>query len=170
VLVDTATREFVPSHRRRIGYVFQDARLFPHLSVARNLSYGTWFSPRSEHPKNRQEIIELLGIGHLLRRRPSTLSGGERQRVAIRRALLSSPRVLLMDEPLASLDAARKAETLLYIERLRDEFSIPIVYVSHSTEEVARLTRHLLHLEHGGAVSRLEGALKRRPATPMVPA
>jgi molybdate transport system ATP-binding protein len=169
VLVDTATREFVPSHRRRIGYVFQDTRLFPHLRVTRNLSYGTWFSPRSEHPKNRQEIIELLGIGHLLRRRPSTLSG-KRQRVAIGRALLSSPRVLLMDEPLASLDAARKAETLLYIERLRDEFSIPIVYVSHSTEEVARLTRHLLHLEHGGAVSRLEGALKRRPATPMVPA
>jgi molybdate transport system ATP-binding protein len=169
VLVDTATREFVPSHRRRIGYVFQDARLFPHLSVARNLSYGTWFSPRSEHPENRQEIIELLGIGHLLHRRPSTLLGGERQRVAIGRALLPSPRVLLMGEPLASLDAARNAEALPYIERLRDEVSIPIVYVSHSTEEVARLTRYVLHLEHG-AVSRLKGALKRRPATPMVPA
>jgi molybdate transport system ATP-binding protein len=154
VLTDTAAGLRVPVHKRRIGYVFQDARLFPHLSVARNLAYGRWFTPKSELYGSRDEIVALLGIGHLLDRRPATLSGGEKQRVAIGRALLASPRLLLMDEPLASLDAARKAETLPYIERLRDELRIPIVYVSHSLEEVERLTGEIIRLDGGRVVGR----------------
>ncbi len=154
VLTDTAAGLRVPVHKRRIGYVFQDARLFPHLSVARNLAYGRWFAPKSERYGSRDEIVALLGIGHLLDRRPATLSGGEKQRVAIGRALLASPRLLLMDEPLASLDAARKAETLPYIERLRDELRIPIVYVSHSLEEVERLTGEIIRLDGGRVVGR----------------
>jgi molybdate transport system ATP-binding protein len=168
ILVDVAAGLFVPSHRRRIGYVFQDARLFPHLTVEQNLSYGRWFSSRKNRFAEPREIVELLGIGHLLRRRPATLSGGEKQRVAIGRAILASPRVLLMDEPLASLDAARKAETLPYIERLRDELSIPIVYVSHSAEEVGRLTENIVFLDHG-KVARLEGALKTAAPIPILP-
>ena len=117
---------FVPAHRRRIGYVFQDGRLFPHLTVRQNLLYGRWFAPRARTLGRRSAaIVELLGIGHLLDRRPARLSGGEKQRVAIGRALLASPRLLLMDEPLASLDEARKAEILPYIERLRDEVRHP---------------------------------------------
>jgi molybdate transport system ATP-binding protein len=149
VLTDTATGIRVPVHRRRIGYVFQDARLFPHLSVARNLRYGRWFSPKAQRYGGFDETVDLLGIRPLLDRRPATLSGGEKQRVAIGRAILASPRLLLMDEPLASLDAARKAETLPYIERLRDELSIPIVYVSHSREEVERLTGEIIHIDRG---------------------
>jgi molybdate transport system ATP-binding protein len=154
VLADTAQGLRVPVHRRRVGYVFQEARLFPHMSVARNLSYGRRFAPKFERHGSVEEVVALLGIGHLLGRRPDTLSGGEKQRVAIGRALLASPRLLLMDEPLASLDAARKAETLPYIERLRDEFAIPIVYVSHSREEVERLTREIVHLDGGRVVAR----------------
>ena len=131
-LVDTDAGLFVPKHRRRIGMVFQDARLFPHMSVAGNLRYGRWFTPGAERYADFDAVVELLGIGHLLDRRPAKLSGGEKQRVAIGRALLASPKLLLMDEPLASLDEARKAEILPYIERLRDETKIPIVYVSHS--------------------------------------
>jgi molybdate transport system ATP-binding protein len=154
VLTDTVAGLRVPVHKRRIGYVFQDARLFPHLSVARNLAYGRWFAPKAERYGSHDEIVALLGIGHLLDRKPTTLSGGEKQRVAIGRALLASPRLLLMDEPLASLDAARKAETLPYIERLRDELRIPIVYVSHSLEEVQRLTREIIRLNGGRVVGR----------------
>jgi molybdate transport system ATP-binding protein len=139
VLVDTKNRTFVPKHRRRIGYVFQDARLFPHMTVRQNLAYGRWFAPRRERYAEEAKVIELLGIGGLLERRPSRLSGGEKQRVAIGRALIASPRLILMDEPLASLDEQRKAEILPYIERLRDETKVPIVYVSHSVAEVARL-------------------------------
>ena len=138
VLVDTATRSFVPKHKRRIGYVFQDARLFPHMTVGQNLAYGSWFAPRGERSADREKVVELLGIGHLLQRKPDLLSGGEKQRVAIGRALLASPLLILMDEPLASLDEARKAEILPYIERLRDETRVPIVYVSHSVAEVAQ--------------------------------
>jgi molybdate transport system ATP-binding protein len=154
VLTDTSAGIQVPIHRRRIGYVFQDARLFPHLSVARNLRYGRWLTPKTELYGSFEEVVSLLGIGHLLDRSPATLSGGEKQRVAIGRALLASPRLLLMDEPLASLDAARKAETLPYIERLRDELRIPIVYVSHSLEEVERLTREIVRMSEGRILGR----------------
>jgi molybdate transport system ATP-binding protein len=149
VLTDTRSGIFVPVHKRRIGYVFQEGRLFPHLTVRRNPTYGRWFSPDGEHWAKLEEVIALLGIADLLGRTPSTFSGGEKQRVAIGRALLASPRILLMDEPLASLDEERKRETLPYIERLRDEMSIPIVYVSHSRAEVQRLTGHVVRLEGG---------------------
>lgn len=149
VVLDTQARIFVPPHRRRIGLVFQDALLFPHLSVRGNLVYGRWFTPRAERRVGFDPVVEVLGIGHLLDRRPETLSGGERQRVAIGRALIASPRLLLMDEPLASLDGDRKLEILPFIERLRDEFDIPIVYVSHSVEEVVRLAARVVRLDDG---------------------
>ena len=149
VLFDSAKRIFVPKHKRRIGYVFQEGRLFPHLTVRHNLYYGRWFAPRASRHARPEEILDLLGIGHLLDRRPGALSGGEKQRVAIGRALLAGPRALLMDEPLASLDDARKAEILPYIERLRDESAIPIVYVSHAIAEVARLAATIVVLADG---------------------
>jgi molybdate transport system ATP-binding protein len=149
VLTDTATSTFVPRHKRRIGYVFQDARLFPHMTVSQNLRYGSWFTPDAERYAEMDRVVELLGIDHLLGRRPGLLSGGERQRVAIGRALLASPRLVLMDEPLASLDGARKAEIMPYLERLRDETKIPIVYVSHSVAEVARLATDIVVLDDG---------------------
>lgn len=153
VLADTATGVFVPRHGRRIGYVFQDARLFPHMTVAQNLRYGRWFAPRAERYADFDRIVELLGIDHLLERRPGRLSGGERQRVAIGRALLASPLLVLMDEPLASLDDARKAEIMPYLERMRDETKIPIVYVSHSVAEVARLATDIVVLDNGKVVA-----------------
>src|SRR6266545_2669134 len=147
VLTDTERGVFVSARRRRIGYVFQEGRLFPHLTVRQNLLYGRWFSPKDGSPAGEvDQIVDLLGIGALLQRRPANLSGGEKQRVAIGRALLASPKLLLMDEPLASLDEARKAEILPYIERLRDETKIPIVYVSHSVAEVARLASTIVLL------------------------
>jgi molybdate transport system ATP-binding protein len=149
VMVDTARGIFVPKHRRRVGYVFQEGRLFPHLSVRSNLLYGRWFSRADRHQPSLDEVVDLLGIRPLLKRRPSSLSGGEKQRVAIGRALLASPRMLLMDEPLASLDDARKLEILPYIERLRDVLKIPIVYVSHGIGEVARLATTLVVLDNG---------------------
>ena len=149
VLADTAAGSFVPKHRRRVGYVFQDARLFPHMTVSQNLRYGRWFAPRAERRADMAGVIEMLGIGPLLDRRPGSLSGGERQRVAIGRALLASPRLMLLDEPLAALDEARKAEIMPYLERLRDETRIPIVYVSHSIAEVARLASDIVVLDGG---------------------
>lgn len=148
MLADDAGRH-MPPHRRRIGVVFQEARLFPHLSVRHNLAYGRLLTPRTERRIAEAPVIETLGIGHLLDRHPATLSGGEQQRVALGRALLASPRLLLMDEPLAALDAARRLEILPLIERLRDEFAIPIVYVSHAVEEVARLAGKVVVLEAG---------------------
>ncbi|NLS05827.1 molybdenum ABC transporter ATP-binding protein [Rhizobium sp. P32RR-XVIII] len=148
-LTDTAKGIFVPRHRRRFGYVFQDGRLFPHLNVRNNLSYGSWFAAKAPGAGSFDRIVDLLGIESLLDRRPSTLSGGEKQRVAIGRALLSSPRLLLMDEPLAALDETRKAEILPYLERLRDETEIPIVYVSHSIAEVARLANQVVVMRDG---------------------
>lgn len=147
VLVDTEAGVWVPPHRRRLGYVFQDALLFPHLSVAGNLRYGAWF--RGGDARREGEIVELLGIGNLLRARPHALSGGERQRVAIGRALLASPRLLLMDEPLSALDEARKHEILPYLERLRDAGGVPILLVSHSVADVARLATTVVHLADG---------------------
>lgn len=148
-LVDTARGIFVPCHKRRIGYVFQEGRLFPHLTVRQNLLYGGWFAPPSGRRDQLSHVVELLDIAHLLERRPGRLSGGEKQRVAIGRALLANPRLLLMDEPLASLDEARKAEILPFIERLRDESRVPIVYVSHSMPEVARLASTVVLLAEG---------------------
>ena len=149
ILADTDRQVFVPRHRRRFGYVFQEARLFPHLSVRQNLNYGRWFAPRNERSESFDGVVDLLGIAALLDRRPAKLSGGEKQRVAIGRALLSSPRLLLMDEPLAALDEARKAEILPYLERLRDETQIPIIYVSHSIAEVARLANRVVVMRDG---------------------
>ena len=148
-LIDTQQRLFVPPHRRRVGYVFQEGRLFPHLTVRQNLRYGRWFTPAHERRAKFDDIVALLGIGALLDRHPASLSGGEKQRVAIGRALLASPRLLLMDEPLAALDDARKAEILPYIERLRDEAGIPIVYVSHAVAEVVRLATTVVMMENG---------------------
>ena len=153
VLVDTEAGVWIPKHRRRIGLVFQDAQLFPHLSVRQNLLFGRWFAPRGEPRIGLDAVVETLGIGHLLKRRPELLSGGEKQRVALGRGLLASPRLLLMDEPLASLDMARKAEILPLIERLRDEFGIPIVYVSHAVEEVARLASKVVVLDAGSVAA-----------------
>ncbi|WP_243372024.1 molybdenum ABC transporter ATP-binding protein [Microvirga solisilvae] len=149
ILIDTAQNIFVPRHRRRIGYVFQEARLFPHLNVRQNLLFGRFFTPRRERVSSFDAIVEMLGIAHLLNRWPTTLSGGERQRVAIGRALLTDPQLLLMDEPLASLDEDRKTEIYPYIERLRDEAGVPMVLVSHSVAEVARLATSVVVLNDG---------------------
>lgn len=149
VLADSESRRFTPGYKRRFGYVFQEARLFPHFSVQQNLDYGRWFAGPSASGIDTARIIDMLGIGALLTRRPDKLSGGEKQRVAIGRALLSSPRLLLMDEPLAALDDARKAEIIPYLERLRDETKIPIVYVSHSVSEVARLADRVIVMADG---------------------
>lgn len=152
-LFDSAAKTHVPPHRRRIGYVFQDARLFPHLTVRQNLLYGRYFSPRAERYAVFDQVVSLLGIAPLLGRRPGGLSGGEEQRVAIGRALLASPRILLMDEPLASLDDARKSEILPYIERLRDEMRLPILYVSHAMDEVARLADTMVLMTNGSVAA-----------------
>lgn len=170
VLVDTGRGVYLPAHRRRIGYVFQESRLFPHLTVRHNLLYGRWLSPRAERRERLAHVVELLGIGELLDRRPGRLSGGETQRVAIGRALLANPRLLLMDEPLAALDEARKMEILPYIERLRDEIRIPIVYVSHSVPEVARLASTVVLLSEGavaetGPAASIMGRLDLLPMT-----
>jgi molybdate transport system ATP-binding protein len=156
VLFDSATRVNVPMHRRRIGYVFQEGRLFPHLSVAANLDYGRRMSglPRDETEQRR--IVDLLDIGHLLDRRPGRLSGGERQRIAVGRALLMRPRLLILDEPLASLDTARKREILPYLVRLRDEAQMPMVYVSHQAGELRRIATTVVRLD-GGRVMQTGG-------------
>ena len=151
-LLDTASGLNLPVHRRRIGYVFQDARLFPHLTVRQNLLFGRWFAGLKGSGAEVDRIIALLGIEELLARRPGALSGGEKQRVAIGRALLAAPRMLLMDEPLAALDEARKAEILPFLERLRDELDLPILYVSHAVAEVSRLATTLIALDKGQVV------------------
>jgi molybdate transport system ATP-binding protein len=151
-LVDVARGVFLPPHRRRVGYVFQDARLFPHLTVRQNLVYGRWFAPRGVRGPAFADVVELLGVGHLLDRRPGRLSGGEKGRVAIGRALLAAPRLLLLDEPFAALDEARKDELTPYLERLRDAATVPILYVSHAAAEVARLATTVALLEAGRVV------------------
>ena len=146
---DDATSRFVPTHRRPLGYVIQEAALFPHLDVRGNLHYGRSRAASEAGRVSLDSIVELLGIGHLQARRPTTLSGGERQRVAIARALATGARLLLMDEPLAALDAARKAEILPYLERLHRELALPVVYVTHAMDEVARLADHLVLMREG---------------------
>lgn len=140
VLFDDKAGIDVPTHRRGVGYVFQDARLFPHMSVRRNLGYGARRGRGEPRRFAFDEVVQLLGIGDLLRRRPANLSGGEAQRVAIGRALLSQPRILLLDEPLSALDRARREEIIPWLQRLRDHAPLPMLYVSHSLEEVRRLT------------------------------
>ncbi len=152
-LFDSAGATDVPPERRRLGYVFQEDRLFPHLSVHGNLTYGLKRAPRQERRIGLREVVALLGIEGLLKRRPGDLSGGEKQRVALGRALLANPRLLLMDEPLANLDQPRKDEVLPFIERLRDELAIPIVYVSHAMEEIVRLADAMVLISDGRAVA-----------------
>jgi molybdate transport system ATP-binding protein len=153
VLFDGAARVDLPAHRRRIGYVFQEGRLFPHLTVAQNLDYGRWMSGQPAAPAELERILALLDIGHLLSRRPGHLSGGERQRVAFGRALLMQPRLLLLDEPLASLDRARKLEILPYLARLRDEARVPMIYVSHQAGEITRIASQVVRIEDGGVLA-----------------
>jgi molybdate transport system ATP-binding protein len=153
VLFDSQSGIDVPVHHRRLGYVFQDACLLPHLSVRANLLYGYRFCPATERRIHLDQVCGVLALGDLLRRRTASLSGGERQRVAIGRALLSNPSMLLMDEPLASLDIARRTEIMDYIERLRAEFHIPAVYVSHSLDEVLRLADTLVLLDAGKVIA-----------------
>lgn len=152
-----ATR-FIPAHQRPLGYVFQEGQLFPHLSVQDNLMYGYRRIPKTQRMVQPVDVARLLGLETLLQRRVTEISGGQRQRVAMGRALLTSPRVLLMDEPLAALDAISKAEILPYLERLHDELSIPVLYVSHALDEVTRLADHMLFME--GGVVRAAGALR----------
>jgi molybdate transport system ATP-binding protein len=152
VLSDSATGRWVPSHQRSLGYVFQEGRLFPHMNVSKNLLYGNGLAKDRAEVASFDQVVEILGIGGLLERRPAELSGGEKQRVAIGRALLARPKLILADEPLAALDEPRKAEILPYFERLRDEFSLPILYVTHSIAEVARLATTVVALRNGKVV------------------
>ena len=173
-VLDTDTGLFVPPHARRVGYVFQDARLFPHMSVEDNLRFGWRRAPARATAEDVDHVIRLLGLEALLGRKPAKLSGGEKGRVALGRALLSSPELLLLDEPLAALDAARKAEILPYLERLRDEARIPMLYVSHSLDEVTRLADSVILLKDGrvaaqGSVFDLLGDLGFSAATGLPP-
>jgi molybdate transport system ATP-binding protein len=152
-LFDDAARIDVPAWRRRIGYVFQEGRLFPHFTIRHNLDYGRWMGGHAADPAAFNRVVELLNIGPLLERRPGKLSGGERQRVAVGRALLMRPRLLLLDEPLASLDTARKLEILPYFERLRDEAHVPIIYVSHNAAEIKRIASHVVRIEDGKVIA-----------------
>ncbi|MEM1047848.1 MAG: molybdenum ABC transporter ATP-binding protein [Pseudomonadota bacterium] len=169
VLFDSSARIDIPARKRHVGYVFQESRLFPHMSVARNLTYGQW-AGRRKGSRDFDEVVRLLGLEDLLNRPPETLSGGERQRVAIGRALLASPKVLLMDEPLASLDGARKAEILPYLERLRAEAGVPILYVSHALDEITRFADDLVVVSDGsvlayGPIADVLGRIDLGPAT-----
>ena len=169
VLLDTERGIRAPTHRRRVGYVFQEGRLFPHLTVRQNLLFGRWFASGGAPSAHLDDVVELLGIGPLLNRRPGRLSGGEKQRVAIGRALLARPRLLLMDEPLASLDARRKDEILPYLERLRDQAGVPIVYVSHSVAEVTRLATTIVVISEGRvrAVGPVQAVMGRADLYPL---
>lgn len=153
VLLDTGRGTDMPACRRRIGYVFQDGRLFPHLTVRQNLLYGRWFAAEEPGRESFDTIVDMLALGPLLKRGTAKLSGGEKQRVAIGRALLASPRLLLMDEPLSSLDHQRKLEVVPFLERLRDQAKVPIIYVSHSVPEVSRLATTVVLMDGGQVVA-----------------
>ena len=170
VLFDSARGIDLPPEKRRLGYVFQEGRLLPHYSVRGNLLYGAKRAPRDAAGVSLEQVVTLLGLGDLLGRRPRALSGGEKQRVALGRALLARPRLLLMDEPLASLDQPRKEEVLPFIERLRDELDLPIVYVTHAMEEIVRLADTMVLVDQGrvaatGPVEEITGRLELRPLT-----
>ena len=149
VFFDMVNRKNLDVRKRRIGYIFQDPRLFPHMNVKRNLTYARWAGRRNKKAASFDDIVEMLGLGDLLTRMPANLSGGERQRVAIGRALLSDPRVLLMDEPLTGLDHWRKMEIMPYFERIANEGGVPIVYVSHDLDEVVQLADHMVLMDEG---------------------
>ena len=153
ILFDSDKRVDMPAWRRRVGTVFQEGRLFPHLAIKHNLIYGRWMGGHTDDAAAFAHTVELLDIGHLLDRRPGKLSGGERQRVAVGRALLMRPRILLLDEPLASLDAGRKDDILPYLERLRDEAKVPMIYVSHDAAEVRRIATRVVRLDAGHVVA-----------------
>ena len=163
-LDDTAANVHIPPYRRRIGYVFQDTRLFPHLNVRQNLDYGRRMNRLTEDPAQHKRVVDLLDIGDLLARRSGQLSGGERQRVAFGRALLSKPRLLLLDEPLGALDEGRKLEILPYLVRLRDEAGIPMVYVSHDAAELRQLATQIVMLKQGHVTA--FGGVKVLPGNP----
>ena len=148
-LFDSQARINKPIHQRKIGLVFQDGRLFPHLTVERNLSYALNFTPVQNQQFQLKQIVELLEIGHLLKQRPHQLSGGEKQRVALGRALLSSPRLLMLDEPLASLDDRLKSQILPFLKLVSDEINIPMIYISHSKEEIMQITDNLIDIQSG---------------------
>jgi molybdate transport system ATP-binding protein len=152
VLADTAARTWRPAHRRRIGYVFQEPRLFPHLTVRQNLLYGQWFRRYIGGGLLPADVIDLLNLGSLLARRPSRLSGGEKQRVALGRALLAKPALLLLDEPLASVDQQHRAEILPYLDQVRAEHAVPAVYVTHTWAEVSGRADHVVELRNGAVV------------------
>src|SRR3954471_17908827 len=166
VLTDTTAGLAIPPEQRRIGYVFQDGRLFPHMSVLRNLEYGLERTSASRLAITVDQIVSLLGLDQLLQRQPYQLSGGERQRVSLGRALLSQPALLLLDEPLAALDAARRVEVLPYLERLRDNLSIPMVYVSHQFDEVLQLATHVVLMDAGHVVA--QGSLSEVSLVPQL--
>ena len=151
-LLDTERGIDIAAHKRRIGYVFQESRLFPHLTVRQNLLYGRWFAPRQLRQASFEEVTDLLNLGPLLHRGTRQLSGGEKQRAAIGRALLAAPRLLLLDEPLSSLDEARKQEVMPFLERLRDHARMPIIYVSHSVSEIERLANTVVFMESGRVI------------------
>lgn len=152
-LFDSQTRTNQAMHQRRIGLVFQDGRLFPHLSVAQNLSYALHFVPEKSQQFNLAQIAELLELSHLLKQRPHQLSGGEKQRVALGRALLSSPRLLMLDEPLASLDERLKSQILPFLKLVAAEVNIPMIYISHSKAEIAQITDNIVHIKQGKITS-----------------
>ena len=167
LLFDAAGKVNLPPYRRRFGYVFQDGRLFPHLTVRGNLEYGRRMYRLKRDPGELERIVAMLDIAHLADRRPGKLSGGERQRVAIGRALLMRPQLLLLDEPLASLDAARKAEIMPYLERLRDEAQVPMIYVTHQAEDARRLASMVVRVEAGRVAA--VGGLELLAANPQQP-
>jgi molybdate transport system ATP-binding protein len=167
LLFDAAGKVNLPPHRRRFGYVFQDGRLFPHLTVRGNLEYGRRMYRLKRDPGELERVVAMLDIAHLADRRPGKLSGGERQRVAIGRALLMRPQLLLLDEPLASLDAARKAEIMPYLERLRDETGVPMIYVTHQAEDARRLASMVVRVEAGRVAA--VGGLELLAANPQQP-
>jgi molybdate transport system ATP-binding protein len=164
LLFDAAGKVNLPPHRRQFGYVFQDGRLFPHLTVRGNLEYGRRMYRLKRDAGELERVVAMLDIGHLSDRRPGKLSGGERQRVAIGRALLMRPQLLLLDEPLASLDAARKAEIMPYLERLRDEAQVPMIYVTHQADDARRLAATVVRVEAGRVAA--VGGLELLPSVP----
>jgi molybdate transport system ATP-binding protein len=158
VLLDTAAGVAVPPDRRRIGYVTQESRLFPHLTVRQNLAYGHWFTSRAHRRLSLDAVIDMLDLGALLPRRPGRLSGGERQRVALGRALVTSPRLLLLDEPLAAVDVGRRQEILPYLDRLRQELALPTIYVTHTLDEVRSRAESIVTLDEGRVAAVVAGA------------